>query len=149
MTIRANKQIRRILVLSMMCSSLLAGALSAPDAKARPAYGKEFLESYPEFAKNQGKKKRCLACHSGKNKKTRNHYGQALAKALGAKNVKNQAVIVAAFKQIEDKSCADSDTKWKERLDEGEFPCPHGRDRHGPQRHHGYIQRLLSAPDDH
>ncbi len=103
---------------------------------------------YPKVIE-KNKKARCTVCHSGRSKKNRNHYGAALKKALGAKNVKNKGKITAALKKIEKDSCPKSDEEWGKRLEEGKLPCPHGGSN-AVHRHRisaSYIGRQLAIPE--
>lgn len=92
-------------------------SLSVAPSYARPKYKKSFDSLYSKFTKTT-----CAICHGdGDDKKKRNHYGEALAKELGAKNVMDDDKIKKALKAIENGDCKTG--KWKPRLDEGKAPC--------------------------
>ncbi len=95
---------------------------------ARPNYKKAFDSCYAEIAKKN--KTTCNVCHSvgTDDKKIRNHYGEALAKELGEKMVKDDKKIIEALKAIEDGECRSG--KWKLRLEHGLAPCVCGRGSH-------------------
>jgi len=133
----------------LICSSLLAGPLFAPDAQARPQYKSVFVKLYPKFARRPGEAKTgCRVCHSQKSKKNRNHYGAALKKALDKKSEKNKARIKAALKKIENDSCPRSGEKWIERLEDGSLPCSHGGSGSSYRPGTSYIGRQLAVPQD-
>lgn len=119
--------------------------ISPNSAAARPAHKSAFEKLYPKF-KESGNKVTCSVCHPGKSKKTQNHYSEALAKALGKKNVKDKKVITEALKKIEDGNCPDPPkTKWKERLEKGENPCSHDAVNDRLRQSLSLIQRLLDV----
>lgn len=95
---------------------------------ARPNYKKAFDSCYAEIAKKN--KTTCNVCHlsSTDDKKRRNHYGEALAKELGEKMVKDEKKIVEALQAIEEGECPSG--KWKLRLEHGLTPCACGRRDH-------------------
>jgi len=72
----------------------------ASSAHARPKYNSAFRAMYPKLA-SATKAARCNVCHVGKKRKTRNDYGIALSKALGAKNVKESSAIRRALQAVE------------------------------------------------
>jgi hypothetical protein len=131
----------------LICSSILAGPLFAPDAQARPQYKSVFQKMYPKVEKVGTKKVGCSVCHPQKSKKTRNHYGAALQEALDKKNEKNKARIKDALKKIENDSCPGSGQKWIERLEEGSLPCPHGGSGTSHRPGASYIGRQLAMPE--
>lgn len=106
--------------LCLACSLVvvLLVSLERP-SDARPNYKKCFDTVYKDLAK--GNKTNCNICHSGDDKKKLNHYGQALAKELGEKNVKDEAKIIAAIKAVAKKKCKSGE--WGERLEKGLTPC--------------------------
>lgn len=86
---------------------------------ARPNYKKCFETVYKDLAKSN--KVTCNICHVGEDKKKLNHYGRAVAKELGEKNVKDDAKIIAAIKAVAKKKCKSGE--WGERLEKGLSPC--------------------------
>ena len=111
----------------IFCSVILVLS-SVHRGDARPSYKKAFDACYAEIAKKN--KTTCNVCHLGgtDDKKRRNHYGEALAKELGEKNVKDEKKIVEALKAIEEGECRSG--KWKLRLEHGLAPCVCGRGDH-------------------
>lgn len=108
---------------------------------ARPLYKKVFDSTYPDVAK--ANKTNCNLCHATgtDDKKKRNHYGNALAKELKNPNIKDEKTIKEALKAIENGECRPGTGKWKERLDEGKWPCSCGD---GSQDPSSYIARQLA-----
>ncbi|HVJ68903.1 MAG TPA: hypothetical protein VM510_13020 [Caulifigura sp.] len=84
-----------------MAAALLTLGLIAP-ATARTQYHKAFKTMY-EKSRPKLVEMKCAVCHgaTGTNKKVRNDYGKAFGKALGATNVKDEAKINAALKEVE------------------------------------------------
>lgn len=113
--------------------------------EARPNYKKAFDTYYSEFKNGKNNKTNCTVCHSSgtDDKKHRNHYGEALAKELGEKMVKDQGKIIEALKAIEDGECPSG--KWKLRLEHGHAPCICGRRDHEAD---SYIARQLHRADN-
>lgn len=115
---------RRVRLFGLCCASLVL--LGAPDrSDARPQYLKQFNEAYPGL-KKLTRKEKCNVCHVGGGagaKANRNNYGKDLAKALGAKNVKNAAAISEALEGIEDKQSAAVGKTYKDLIDAGELPA--------------------------
>ena len=128
----------RSLAASLVMGALVLASLGAR-VEARPQYKKVFDATYPDVAK--ANKTNCSGCHvaGDDNKKKRNHYGKALAKELKNPNVKHEKTVKAALKAIEDGDCKTG--KWKERLDEGKWPCSCGD---GGQDPSSYIARQLA-----
>jgi hypothetical protein len=89
------------------------GAGSPVEVNARPQYKETFEKNYPTLAAEVTKVK-CGVCHppaAVEKKKVRNNYGQALQKALNAKNVEDKDVILKALSKIEaEKSASDGKT---------------------------------------
>ena len=88
---------------------------------ARPLYKKCWEEVYKDKIKENGWKITCTVCHPGDTKKKLNHYGIAIAKELGERNVMDVAKIIAAIKAVELNKCKSGE--WGERLDKGMPPC--------------------------
>jgi hypothetical protein len=130
-------------LLSLLSVSIVTALLALPsNAQARPAYKSAFENLYPKV--KEASKVTCAACHPGKSKKNRNHYGEALAKELKKKNVKDKKTIIEALKNIEDGHCPDPPkTKWKTLLEKGELPCEHNAVNRRFPLTHSLIQRLL------
>ncbi len=128
---------RRLPRLSCIVLVWLAVALLADRGEARPRYKSVFDELYPKVRENR--KVDCTVCHCrGTNRKKCNHYGEALAKELGKKNVTDEKMIVDALKAIEDGECKTG--KWRPRLQEGLLPCTCGCNIDDANSH---ISRLL------
>ena len=96
--------------LNNLCHLMITGAcvsaillLTVKTASARPQYSKAMSTAYPGLTKKHGTdgKLSCIVCHPTKSKKERNNYGAAVGKALGKRNVKDAAAIVAAFTKAE------------------------------------------------
>ena len=91
---------RKLLALSVLVGALM---VLVGDASARPQYKKA-------YEAHLGKKTSCTACHPDKkSKKIRNEYADAMAKALGAKNVKDMDAIIKALDAAEAASKKDGD----------------------------------------
>ena len=118
-------------------------ASTANRGEARPKYKSAFEKMYPKVGEGR-KRISCSLCHLARDdKKQRNHYGDALAKELGkkpVKDVKDEKSIEEALKAIEDGECKSG--KWKERLDKGLAPCVCNSNDHDPD---SYIGRLLES----
>lgn len=75
--------------------------LMPTQAHARPQYRAEFAKKY-ENLKELIDEKKCFVCHpKADDKKVNNDYGDALKKALGAKNVKDKKQLEEALVKIE------------------------------------------------
>jgi len=106
--------------------TLLAGAIAivsliqlSDQAQARPGYLKAFTAKYPDFAPAaEGK---CAVCHKPPDKKSRNDYGAAVGKALGAKNVKDNDQINAALDKAAAESAGDGKT-FGDLIKDGTLP---------------------------
>ena len=110
----------------------LSLAIITGSGEARPKYENAFDKLYHKVREN--KKLDCTVCHCrDANRKNRNHYGEALAKELGKKDVKDGKTIVEALKAIEDGECKTG--KWKLRLEEGLLPCTCGCDTRDENAH--------------
>ena len=89
----------RFTVLSVAFAAFGIAILTPEIARARPGYKDIFEKTYS----GKLEKVDCAVCHTLKNgkvnKKERNEYGQAVGKALAAKNVDDDAKIEAALKK--------------------------------------------------
>lgn len=106
------------------CGLSLAGVLmvvASGDAQARPNYLGEFKKSY-EKLEAEADKVKCGICHYGESKKNKNDYGDALGKALDAKNVKDAEVIKKALKKIEEEKSKTEGKTFGDLLKEGKLP---------------------------
>lgn len=108
----------RPLCLACLLAVVLLVSLERP-SDARPNYKKCFDAVFKDLA--IGNKTNCNVCHIGDDKKKLNHFGQAVAKELGEKNVKDEAKIIAAIKAAAKKKCKSGE--WSERLEKGLPPC--------------------------
>ena len=108
--------------LALVVGLLLVGL---NQAQARPKYRSVFKAAYPKVASNN--KVTCAVCHvaMGKkiNKKKRNNYGIALAKALGKKNVKKTDAIKKALKKVESGKSAVAGKTFGDLLKAGKLPA--------------------------
>ena len=73
---------------------------SLPSAHARPLYMRGFAEEYPKI-ETLTRAAKCQVCHCTEQKRAINEYGQALAKALKEKNVKDKKKMEEAIVKIE------------------------------------------------
>lgn len=106
--------------LCLVCSlAVVFLVASERPGNARANYKKCFDTVYKDLAKSN--KTNCNICHVGEDKKKLNHYGRAVAKELGEKNVKDDAKIIAAIKAVAKKKCKSGE--WGERLEKGLSPC--------------------------
>lgn len=108
----------RPLCLAGSLAVVLLVSLERP-SDARSNYKKCFDRVYKDKLKDN--KSTCNVCHFGDDKKKLNHYGQALAKELGEKMVKDDEKIIAAIKAVAKKKCKSGE--WGERLEKGLVPC--------------------------
>ncbi len=106
------------IIISFAFVAMVLGSASQ-QADARPDYLKKFLADYPDVA--AAAELKCGTCH-GKDKKKRNNYGEALGKALDAKNVKDADVIGEALKKIEEQDSATEGKTFGDLLKAGELP---------------------------
>lgn len=115
--------IRRLSVLASAFVIVLA--ITPEPVTARPQYLKAFAETYPNL-KEDGRVLKCSICHCGESKKSHNDYGEAVEKALRAKNVKVPAQVVAALKAVEKDPSSEPGKTFGDLIDEGRSPgkCP-------------------------
>lgn len=104
------------------CLTVLWLVTSERPGMARPNYKKCFDTVYKNLAKKN--KTNCNICHIGNDKKQLNHYGLAVEKELGEKNVKDDDKVIAAIKAVAKKKCKSGE--WGERLEKGLTPCDCG-----------------------
>lgn len=100
------------------------GAALPVEVEARPQYKETFEQKYPALAAEINKVK-CGVCHppnAVEKKKVRNNYGQALGKALNAKNVDDQAVILKALGTIESDKSANEGKSFGDLIKAGTLP---------------------------
>lgn len=128
---------RSCLLLVPICLiASLVLALSPQVSLGRAQYKKNFLKKYikeapstePEKALSaSAKKANCNVCHAGKEKKDpKNAYGEAMAKALGAKNVKAADKIDKALEDVDKMPSASGDAKsptFGDLMREGKLPA--------------------------
>ena len=71
---------------------------------------------------------KCAVCHCAKDKRAQNDYGEAIRKALGAKNVKNPPLIVNALRAAEKEPSDEPGKTFGDLIGEGRLPdpCPEG-----------------------
>lgn len=106
------------------CGLSLAGVLmvsAARDVQARPNYLGEFKKVY-EKAAGEADKVKCGVCHYGESKKNKNDYGEAMGKALGAKNVKDADEIKKALNKVEGEKSKTEGKTFGDLLKEGKLP---------------------------
>ena len=143
MLFRESKTPRRILICAVLIGTVCcSGSIVPAPVEARPQYKKAFEKLYRNGRKG---KVTCEVCHAKgvKSKKSRNHYGEDLAKALGGKET-DQQKIRDAMEKIEGKTC--SSKTYIERLRAGYAPCPHGKSDKS-RRPLSIIDRYLAAPE--
>jgi hypothetical protein len=100
------------------------GTGSPVEVSARPKYKETFEGKYAGLAEQVNKVK-CGVCHppaAEEKKKVRNTYGQALEKALGAKNVDDKAAILKALGAIEAQKSAAEGKSFGDLIKAGELP---------------------------
>ena len=109
----------------LVCGLALAGLVvmsATRPAEARPAYNTEFPKTYPKLEEKH-KTVKCGTCHVGtEDKKTRNDYGKALGKALGAPNVKEADKIKEAMKKIEKEKSSTEGKTFGDLIEAGQLP---------------------------
>jgi len=113
---------------SMVVLALVAvGAtgLMRPEAvQARMQYFNAFKGEYKKLDANKVDETKCGICHGGEkgaNKKKLSKYAQEIGKAVGGKNVKEEAKIKEALKAAE-KGDAGGGKTYGDLLKEGKFP---------------------------
>ena len=102
-------------------AALLVGSVLYSGADARPQYKSEFEKKYPKV--KAANKITCDACHvtGEKDKKKRNDYGTALAKAIG-KNEKDKGKIDEALGKTEKEKSGTKDKTFGDLLEDGKLP---------------------------
>ena len=90
--------------------------------EGRPPYLKAMAEKYPNL-KGVIRAAKCNGCHPAKNKKVRNHYGEALRKALHATNVKDPEPVPDAFEKIESEPSAIKGKTFGDLIRMGKHPA--------------------------
>lgn len=114
-----NASYRRVFVASVVFA-LFAGVSTSADG--RPPYMKHMMTTYPNL-KGVVKAAGCVGCHAPKDKKIRNHYGQALSEALGEKNVKIPKKLKKAMQKIEPQPSAVKDKTFGDLIRMGIHPA--------------------------
>ena len=99
--------------------------LAAPNqAEARPNYLGVFKSTYDKLDKAKVDDLKCGVCHGGEkgaNKKKLSGYAQEFGKALGGKNIKEEAKLKEAFKAAEKGDAGDGKT-YGDLLKAGTLP---------------------------
>lgn len=128
------KRICLLLVPTCILASLVL-ALGPQVSFGRAQYKKEFTKKYIKAAPAtpdeqalaaSAKKANCNVCHQGKDRKNRNAYGEAMAKALGGKNVKPADKIGRSLEDIDKMPSAAGDAKspsFGDLLRQGKLPA--------------------------
>jgi hypothetical protein len=104
--------------------ALVFGTGSPTEVDARPKYKELFEQKYPGLAGEVAKVK-CGVCHppgAEEMKKVRNDFGQALGKALGAKNVADNDAITKALSSIEAEKSATEGKTFGDLIKAGTLP---------------------------
>ena len=103
-------------------AALLIGSVLYSGADARPQYKSAFEKKYPKV--KAANKITCDACHvkGEKNKKKRNNYGTALAKAV-KKNEKDKGKIDDALVKTEKEKSAIKDKTFGDLLTDAKLPA--------------------------
>lgn len=126
-----------IVVIAAVCM----GSVTQTALAIKP-FGDAWNEHYLKDSKDEELKKlageaKCNVCHTGKEKKNRNPYGQALNKLINKKEfeklskedkAKANEYVLEAFKKVEGEKAKDSDKTFKERMDAHMLP---GGDKDG------------------
>lgn len=102
-------------------AALLIGSVLYNGADARPQYKTAFEKKYPKV--KAANKITCDVCHvkGEKDKKKRNDYGTALAKAVG-KNEKDKDKIDDALGKTEKEKSGTEGKTFGDLLDDGKLP---------------------------
>lgn len=104
--------------------ALVFGAGTPTEVDARPKYKEMFEQKYPGLAGEVAKVK-CGVCHppaAAEMKKVRNNFGQALGKALNAKNVADEETIKKALSTIESETSATEGKTFGDLIKAGTLP---------------------------
>lgn len=107
-------------------ASVLTGLLTLPcvqTAHARPLYMRGFSQQYPHI-EPLTREAKCSVCHCKEQKRAINEYGQALAKALKIKNVKNRDVISKSLVEAEEAESTTPGKTFGDLIKEGKLPSP-------------------------
>ncbi len=102
-------------------SSAISGASQC--AQARPLYMRGFSEQYPKI-EPLTREAKCSVCHCKEEKRAINLYGEAIGKALKAKNVKNRDVISKAIVEAEEAPSRTPATTFGDLIMSGRLPAP-------------------------
>jgi len=108
--------------IAVLLLSMIALA-SLPSAHARPLYMRGFSQQYPHI-EPLTREAKCSVCHCKEEKRAINEYGQALAKALKEKNVKNRDVISKSIIEAEKAESTTPGTTFGDLIKEGKLPAP-------------------------
>jgi hypothetical protein len=117
---------KKLVTLSVF-AFVAACLLSAPEqAQARPQYVGAVAKKF-EAVKAGLDEKKCGVCHGdgGKNKKQVSDFGKAIAKALGEKNVKDEAKLSEALDKVAAMKVKEgADGTYGDLLKAGKLPEP-------------------------
>jgi hypothetical protein len=100
---------------------LFAGAPADARPKYKMVWDKEYLTEGSAIHKAWEGKSNCNACHQGKDRKNRNAYGAAIGKALGEKNVMDEAKIKEALAAAAKEKAAGSDKSFGDLIKDGSW----------------------------
>jgi hypothetical protein len=104
--------------------ALVFGTGNPTEVEARPKYKEMFGQKYPGLA-GEVEKVKCGVCHppaAAEMKKVRNNFGQALGKALNAKNVADDETIKKALQAIESENSAIEGKTFGDLIKAGTLP---------------------------
>ncbi|MBA3313259.1 MAG: hypothetical protein H0T47_08220 [Planctomycetaceae bacterium] len=105
---------------STLCCFVMA---SADAAHARPLYMRGFADEYPKI-EPLARIAKCAVCHCAESKTKANGYGEAVAKALGAKNVKDREAISKALIEAETAPSSVPGKTCGDLIRDGKLPAP-------------------------
>lgn len=118
---------KRFSMLVLAIVAIAATGLMTPEqVQARPKYHATFKAEYPKLDQEKvDTSVKCGICHGGDKgakKKVLSKYAQELGKALGGKNVMDEAKIKEALKAAE-KGDAGNGKTYGDLLKDGKFPA--------------------------
>lgn len=110
-------------LIAFVAVAAIVSCLFAPSVQARPQYASALKKAYPDNTKVNAEKN-CGVCHGGENgmnKKMVSDYGKALAQAIGAKNCKDDAKVVAGIQAAGEKK--EGEKTYDAILKAGDLPA--------------------------
>ncbi len=116
-----NHNTLKLIAIISFCFVGMVFLTNQEPAQARNKFVKVFAKTYPDL-KPLVKKEKCKICHPGKKKKENNSYGDAMAKVLPKKNVKDEDAIKKALIAIEGEQSEVKDKTFGELIKAGKLP---------------------------